>query len=99
MSGQARYGGAAAPATLLTDAAGCGHNLTPAQPSPRGQEAHQAPRRHRKGNPGTVHRHDDAANDATHSAPIPGAIIGMWGPQSRYVRAIRLADKARTDEY
>jgi D-alanyl-D-alanine carboxypeptidase len=28
------------------------------------------------------------------SASIPGAIIGVWGPQSRTVRAVRVADKA-----
>ena len=28
------------------------------------------------------------------AASIPGAIIGLWGPEGRYVRAVGVADKA-----
>ena len=37
----------------------------------------------------------DAAIDQTiTAASIPGAIIGVWGPEGRYVRAVGVADKA-----
>ena len=37
----------------------------------------------------------DAAIDQTMTAAsIPGAIIGVWGPEGRYVRAVGAADKA-----
>ncbi|MGO9696405.1 MAG: serine hydrolase domain-containing protein [Mycobacterium sp.] len=43
--------------------------------------------------PATVGRLDGAINDAMRSASIRGAIIGVWGPQGRYVRAVGVADK------
>jgi D-alanyl-D-alanine carboxypeptidase len=43
--------------------------------------------------PATVGRLDGGINDAMRSASIPGAIIGVWGPQGRYVRAVCVADK------
>lgn len=42
----------------------------------------------------TVHSLDVAINQAMSTASIPGAIIGVWGPQGQYVRAAGNADTA-----
>lgn len=42
----------------------------------------------------TVRRLDVAINQAMSTASIPGAIVGVWGPQGQYIRAAGIADKA-----
>jgi D-alanyl-D-alanine carboxypeptidase len=37
---------------------------------------------------------DTAINDVMKSVNVPGAIVGLWGPDGRYVRAFGVADKA-----
>jgi D-alanyl-D-alanine carboxypeptidase len=53
---------------------------------------------------GTAQRLDAAIDQVMTAASIPGAIIGIWGPEGRYVRAVGVADKAtgapmKTDVY
>lgn len=53
---------------------------------------------------GIAGRLDTTINQAMTAASIPGAIIGVWGPDGRYVRAVGVADKAtgapmKTDFY
>jgi D-alanyl-D-alanine carboxypeptidase len=43
--------------------------------------------------PSMVRRLDAAINDARRSAAIPGAIVGLWQPQGRYMRAVGVSDK------
>jgi len=42
---------------------------------------------------GTAQRLDAAINQAMSAASIPGAIIGVWGPDGRYIRTFGVADK------
>jgi D-alanyl-D-alanine carboxypeptidase len=42
---------------------------------------------------GTAQRLDAAINQAMTAASIPGAIIGLWGPDGRYLRTFGVADK------
>ena len=49
-------------------------------------------------------RLDGAVNQAMVAAKVPGAIIGVWGPDGSYIRAFGVADKAtrepmKTDFY
>src|SRR5882724_764270 len=53
---------------------------------------------------GTAQRLDESIDQVTTAASIPGAIIGIWGPEGRYIRAVGVADKAtgapmKTDVY
>jgi D-alanyl-D-alanine carboxypeptidase len=42
----------------------------------------------------TAQRLDAAIDQAMTGASVPGAIVGIWGPQGSYVRAFGVADKA-----
>jgi len=42
---------------------------------------------------GTEQRLDAAINQAMSAASIPGAIVGVWGPDGRYIRTFGVADK------
>lgn len=42
---------------------------------------------------GTEQRLDAAINQAMSAASIPGAIVGVWGPDGRYIRMFGVADK------
>ncbi|MDT5263731.1 MAG: D-alanyl-D-alanine carboxypeptidase, partial [Mycobacterium sp.] len=44
--------------------------------------------------PAVAGRLDTAINDAMKAVNVPGAIVGLWGPDGRYVRAFGVADKA-----
>ena len=79
-------------AALLAVAPACGHQSTPVQ-SPADVTGNSSSAA-REFDPATVARLDATINDAMHAAAIPGAIIGVWGPQGRYVRAVGVADKA-----
>jgi D-alanyl-D-alanine carboxypeptidase len=55
-------------------------------------------------NDAVAQRLDAAVNQAMTAANVPGAIIGIWGPDGTYVRAFGVADKAtrapmKTDFY
>jgi D-alanyl-D-alanine carboxypeptidase len=55
-------------------------------------------------NDALAQRLDAAINQAMTAAGVPGAIIGIWGPDGNYVRAFGVADKTtrapmKTDFY
>ena len=85
--------GAAAMA-LFISASGCGSGSTssessaPATPGTTSAEAAQDI------DGGIAQRLDAAIDQVMTAASIPGAIIGLWGPEGRYVRAVGAADKA-----
>jgi hypothetical protein len=74
---------------LLAVTPACGHQSTPVQ-SPADVTGNSSSAA-REFDPATVARLDAAVNDAMHAAAIPGTIIGVWGPQGRYVRAVGVA--------
>lgn len=82
---------AAAVAVLLTVAVGCGHQSTPPQSSAERTGSSPSAQKTSEFDSGTVQQLDAAISDAMSSASIPGAIVGVWGPQGRYVRAIGVA--------
>ena len=53
---------------------------------------------------GIAQRLDTAIEQAVKAVKVPGAIVGAWGPEGRYIRAFGVADKAtgtpmKTDFY
>ena len=84
---------ATAVAALLFFAVGCGHQSTPPQSSAERTGRSPSAQKTWEFDSGTVQQLDAAISDAMRTASIPGAIIGVWGPQGRYVRAIGVADK------
>ena len=53
---------------------------------------------------GIAQRLDAAIEQAVKAVKVPGAIVGVWGPEGRYIRAFGVADKAtgtpmKTDFY
>ncbi len=84
---------AAAVAALLTFAVGCDHQSTPPQSAAERTGSSPSAQKTSEFDSGTVQQLDAAISDAMSSASIPGAIIGVWGPHGRYVRAIGVADK------
>jgi D-alanyl-D-alanine carboxypeptidase len=47
--------------------------------------------------PGLAQRLDGAITDAMNAASVPGAIVGLWGPDGQYVKAFGVADRATGD--
>ena len=43
--------------------------------------------------PGVADRLDEAIEKTMSMAAIPGAIVGVWGPDGNYVKAFGVADK------
>jgi D-alanyl-D-alanine carboxypeptidase len=89
-------------AVLLLAASGCAGEHTSPQPSasapPDSSEAE------RPMTDAIAQRLDTAVNQAMTAAGVPGAIIGIWGPDGTYVRAFGVADKTarapmKTDFY
>ena len=79
---------------LLVTASGCGNHsaatgsggaTSPPPPSAESTKDIDA---------GTAQRLDAVINQAMTAASIPGAIIGVWGPDGRYIRTFGVADKA-----
>jgi D-alanyl-D-alanine carboxypeptidase len=78
-------------AVLLLAASGCAGEPTSPQPAasapPASSEAE------RPMTDALAQRLDTAVNQAMTAAGVPGAIIGIWGPDGTYVRAFGVADK------
>jgi D-alanyl-D-alanine carboxypeptidase len=78
-------------AVLLLVASGCAGKPTSQQPSasvpPPSSEVE------RPMTDALAQRLDTAVNQAMTAAGVPGAIIGIWGPDGTYVRAFGVADK------
>ena len=86
-------------AAMLLMLAGCGKDsAAPQSSTPATSEASQPL------NGALAQRVDGAINQAMTTAGVPGAIVGIWGPDGSYVRAFGVADKAtrapmKTDFY
>jgi D-alanyl-D-alanine carboxypeptidase len=68
----------------------CAHEAAP-PPAPSAPPAAKAI------DPGVAHRLDGAITDAMNAAGVPGAIVGLWGPDGQYVKAFGVADRAAGD--
>jgi D-alanyl-D-alanine carboxypeptidase len=93
----------AAIAVLLLAASGCADEPT-TQPSPTAPPASPSADPAKPMSDAAAQRLDTAVNQAMTAANVPGAIIGVWGPDGSYVRAFGVADKAtgapmKTDFY
>src|SRR3954452_862970 len=78
--------------TAMLLAAGCGNQPTTPQPSagaPAASSSADKPM-----NDAVAQRLDAAVNQAMTTAKVPGAIVGIWGPDGTYVRAFGVADKS-----
>ncbi len=90
---------AAAVVTLVISATACGGESTSSGPSSTaasGTATSGPPTSEvaKDFDSGLVQRLDAAIDTAVSTASIPGAIVGIWGPDGRYVRAVGVADKA-----
>jgi D-alanyl-D-alanine carboxypeptidase len=93
----------AAIAVLLLAASGCADEPT-TQPSPTAPPASPSADPAKPMSDAVAQRLDTAVNQAMTAVNVPGAIIGVWGPDGSYVRAFGVADKAtgapmKTDFY
>jgi D-alanyl-D-alanine carboxypeptidase len=90
-------------AVLLLAVSGCADEPT-TQPSPTAPPASPSADPAKPMNDAVAQRLDTAVNQAMTAVNVPGAIIGVWGPDGSYVRAFGVADKAtgapmKTDFY
>jgi D-alanyl-D-alanine carboxypeptidase len=93
----------AAIAVLLLATSGCADEPT-TQPSPTAPPASPSADPAKPMSDAVAQRLDTAVNQAMTAVNVPGAIIGVWGPDGSYVRAFGVADKAtgapmKTDFY
>jgi D-alanyl-D-alanine carboxypeptidase len=87
---------------MLLATSGCGDESTspqPSAPSPSASSEAAKPM-----NDALAQRLDAAVNQAMTAAGVPGAIIGIWGPDGDYLRGFGVADKTtrapmKTDFY
>ena len=98
----ARTIGLAVAAVLLLTVSGCRGDSASPPPSATGPPA--ASEAAKPLNDPLAQRLDAAVNQAMTAAGVPGAIVGIWGPDGSYVRAFGVADKAtrapmKTDFY
>jgi D-alanyl-D-alanine carboxypeptidase len=68
----------------------CAHQAAP-PPAPSAPPAAKAI------DPGVAQRLDGAITDAMNAGGVPGAIVGLWGPDGQYVKAFGVADRAAGD--
>src|SRR5215213_180299 len=100
----ARVSALAMAAVLMLAASGCADEPTSPQPSATAPPASSTAQAAKPMNDAAAQRLDAAINQAMTAAAVPGAIIGIWGPDGTYVRAFGQADKAsrapmKTDFY
>jgi D-alanyl-D-alanine carboxypeptidase len=93
---------ASAMTALMLVASGCAAESTSPQSSTTGAPATSETAKPM--NDALAQRLDAAVNQAMTTAGVPGAIVGIWGPDGTYVRAFGVADKAtrapmKTDFY
>jgi D-alanyl-D-alanine carboxypeptidase len=98
----ARMTALAVTAVLLLATSGCTDKSTSTQPSATAPPASSEAARPIPD--ALAQRLDTSVNQAMTAAAIPGAIVGIWGPDGSYVRAFGVADKAtrapmKTDFY
>lgn len=86
---------AVAAAALLVTVAGCGGPSTPpSQPSTTATSAPGSARPAAEFDADLARRLDTAIDTALAEANVPGAMVGIWGPDGSYLRAFGVADKA-----
>jgi D-alanyl-D-alanine carboxypeptidase len=88
--------------TVLLAASGCADESGPPQSSTSAPPASSETAK--PVDDALAQRLDTAVNEAMTAAGVPGAIIGIWGPDGTYVRAFGVADKTtrapmKTDFY
>jgi D-alanyl-D-alanine carboxypeptidase len=98
----ARMTALAVTAVLLLATSGCTDKSTSTQPSATAPPASSEAARPIPD--ALAQRLDTSVNQAMTAAAIPGAIVGIWGPDGSYVRAFGVADKTtrapmKTDFY
>lgn len=79
-------------AAALIFVAGCGQDSPPQNPAPTATA--DASGAAKEMDAGVTGRLDDAIDKAMDQAAVPGAIIGIWGPNGNYARALGVADQA-----
>jgi D-alanyl-D-alanine carboxypeptidase len=89
-------------AVLLLATSGCAGE--PASPQPSATAPPASSEAEKPMNDAIAKRLDSAVNQAMSAAGVPGAIIGIWGPDGTYIRAFGVADKTtrapmKTDFY
>jgi D-alanyl-D-alanine carboxypeptidase len=94
----------AAIAVLLLAASGCSDEPTAQQPSATTTPTSSSAETAKPMSDAVAQRLDAAVNQAMAAVSVPGAMIGVWGPDGSYVRAFGVADKAtgapmKTDFY
>ena len=85
---------ALAAAVLLIAASGCAKDSTSQGSSATATSGSSSTATPQEIDAATAQRLDAAIEQAMKAASIPGAIIGVWGPDGRYIRAMGVADKA-----
>jgi D-alanyl-D-alanine carboxypeptidase len=100
----ARVSALAMAAVLMLAASGCADEPISPQPSATAPPASSTAQAAKPMNDAAAQRLDAAVNQAMTAAAVPGAIIGIWGPDGTYVRAFGVADKTtrapmKTDFY
>ena len=75
-------------------ASACGSGSTPSESSAPATPGTTSAEAAQDIDGGIAQRLDAAIDQVMTAASIPGAIIGLWGPEGRYVRAVGAADKA-----
>ena len=84
----------AATVVLLLTGSGCADEPTAERPSTTAPPTSSSAEPAKPINDALAERLDAAVNQAMTAANVPGAIIGVWGPDGDYVRAFGVADKA-----
>ncbi len=86
--------GVVAMATALMFVSGCGEDSTPEGTSPTATTDVSTAPAAEEMDAAVAKRLDEAIDKAMDQAAIPGAIIGIWGPDGNYARAFGVADRA-----
>ena len=90
--------------TALLTVSGCTGEPATQQPSATAPPTSSSAEPAKPVSDAVAQRLDAAVNQAMAAANVPGAIIGVWGPDGSYIRAFGVADKAtrepmKTDFY
>ena len=83
----------AAAVALFISASACGGGSTPSQSSAPATPGTATAEAAQDIDAGIAQRLDAAIDQAMTAASIPGAIIGLWSREGRYIRAVGVADK------
>ena len=79
---------------LLIAASGCGEESASEQASPTASPTSSSAEAAQEVDAGIAQRLDAAINQAMTAVNVPGAIVGVWSPEGRYIRSFGVADTA-----